>query len=117
MALCILLVACQGKADHSFKAVRETPLRQTAAWDSYAPSDLPECIPSTNHSTPAPQPGLNLAYQGMTDSTNHPTLDDYWQGRAVFTLDIQDTGLPMGESDTIFMQNGARLTRILIFAP
>lgn len=30
-----------------------------------------------------------------------PTLDDLWEGRAQFRMDVQDTGLPMGESDTV----------------
>jgi hypothetical protein len=36
----------------------------------------------------------------------HPTLADFWEGRAEFVLQMHDTGLPMGESDTIVMSNG-----------
>ena len=35
-----------------------------------------------------------------------PTLDDFWAGRAEWSLDIQDVGLPVGESDTVYMGNG-----------
>jgi hypothetical protein len=37
------------------------------------------------------EPGLNQA----------PTLADLWAGRANFVLEVADTGLPMGESETI----------------
>lgn len=30
-----------------------------------------------------------------------PTLADFWDGRAQWVLDVEDTGLPVGESDTI----------------
>lgn len=36
----------------------------------------------------------------------HPTLKDFWEGRAEFKLTVTDTGLPMGESETIIMENG-----------
>lgn len=39
-------------------------------------------------------------------SSNHPTLDDFWEGRATFVLEVADTGLPMGESDTILLADG-----------
>ena len=35
-----------------------------------------------------------------------PTLADFWEGRAQFVLDVPNTGLPMGESDTLVMRNG-----------
>jgi len=35
-----------------------------------------------------------------------PTLDDFWEGRAEWTLDREDVGLPIGESDTIDMGGG-----------
>ena len=36
----------------------------------------------------------------------HPTLADFWDGRAEFVVDVADTGLPMGESDTVVMDDG-----------
>jgi len=36
----------------------------------------------------------------------HPTLADFWDGRAEFVVDVVDTGLPLGESDTLVMANG-----------
>lgn len=36
----------------------------------------------------------------------YPTLDDFWHGRADWFLDIHDTGLPIGESDTVYRGNG-----------
>lgn len=35
-----------------------------------------------------------------------PTLDDFWEGRAEWVLDIPDVGLPVGESDTVQMSDG-----------
>lgn len=35
-----------------------------------------------------------------------PTLEDLWNGQATFLLDVHDTGLPMGESDTIIRLDG-----------
>jgi hypothetical protein len=37
---------------------------------------------------------------------DHPTLIDFWEGRARFALETGNTGLPMGESETIILQNG-----------
>ncbi len=36
----------------------------------------------------------------------HPTLADFWDGRARFAVDVEDTGLPMGESETVVLSNG-----------
>ena len=33
----------------------------------------------------------------------HPTLADFWDGRARFAVDVDDTGLPMGESETVVL--------------
>jgi hypothetical protein len=33
-------------------------------------------------------------------------LDDFWDGKARFELEVADTGLPMGESDTIVLDDG-----------
>jgi hypothetical protein len=35
-----------------------------------------------------------------------PTLDDFWEGRARWEMDIQDVGLPVGESDTVYRGEG-----------
>lgn len=40
-------------------------------------------------------------------SAPHPTLADFWEGRATFVIDIEDTGLPMGESETLVGPDGA----------
>lgn len=41
-----------------------------------------------------------------TPGAQEPTLADLWDGRASFVMDVPDTGLPMGESDTVVMSNG-----------
>lgn len=48
-----------------------------------------------------------LALQEMVPlDDSYPTLSDFWDGRAEFVIDIEDTGLPRGESETLIMQNG-----------
>lgn len=37
---------------------------------------------------------------------DYPTLADFWNGQAEFVVDVVDTGLPMGESDTLVMRDG-----------
>jgi hypothetical protein len=36
-----------------------------------------------------------------------PTLDDFWEGHARFEIEVLDTGLPMGESDTVILADGS----------
>lgn len=36
----------------------------------------------------------------------HPTLDDFWEGRAEWVVDVRDVGLPIGESDTVYQGGG-----------
>ncbi len=35
-----------------------------------------------------------------------PTLEDFWEGRAEWVIDIEDVGLPIGESDTVYLGDG-----------
>ncbi|RMF81010.1 MAG: hypothetical protein D6737_06305 [Chloroflexi bacterium] len=42
----------------------------------------------------------------QVDARPAPTLDDFWQGRAEWVLDIADVGLPVGESDTVYLGDG-----------
>lgn len=37
---------------------------------------------------------------------SHPTLTDFWEGRAEWFVDSEDVGLPIGESDTLITDNG-----------
>lgn len=41
------------------------------------------------------------APQGQQARQPGPTLEDFWEGRAQWTVEIADVGLPVGESDTI----------------
>lgn len=36
----------------------------------------------------------------------YPTLADFWDGAAIFMVEVEETGLPRGESDTVVMSNG-----------
>ncbi|MBL8160934.1 MAG: hypothetical protein JNJ61_03040 [Anaerolineae bacterium] len=35
-----------------------------------------------------------------------PTLDDFWEGRAEWVVEVEDVGLPIGESDTLYRGDG-----------
>lgn len=37
---------------------------------------------------------------------DHPTLADFWEGRAEWRVDVWDVGLPVGESDTVRLPDG-----------
>ncbi len=59
-----------------------------------------------SHAGPGPTVTPWLMVQEDPDGSTFPTLADFWEGRAEFELQVQDTGLPRGESDTIVMGNG-----------
>jgi hypothetical protein len=44
--------------------------------------------------------------QSAPPTDQFPTLDHFWSGSARFQVDVEDTGLPMGESDTIILADG-----------
>lgn len=92
-----------------------TPLSQTAdgrwwqiryngrtayIWNAHTVQTQVQPIPAGDRAAPRPaalqMPGLN----------GHPTLADLWAGKARFVLEVADTGLPLGESDTLLMDNG-----------
>jgi len=101
LLVCLALGACRptpgkpalapnlGQPPLDSTGVAVTPLiRVTPVASAYTPIGTPLLIPTT---APAP--------------TRFPTLADLWDGRAQFAVDVEDTGLPMGESDTLVMSN------------
>lgn len=56
---------------------------------------------------PTPTPGALplIAAEEAIMGGIHPTLADIWDGTAGFVVEETDTGLPMGESETIIMPN------------
>ena len=40
-----------------------------------------------------------------TAAQAQPTLEDFWNGKAAWVVDIADVGLPVGESDTLYKGN------------
>ncbi|MBN1888645.1 MAG: hypothetical protein JW850_11665 [Thermoflexales bacterium] len=79
------------------------------------PTTTPTPIPSASWTpwptlppTPMPTPSAThfLMRQQQPGRDSHPTLADFWEGQAQFVVQVADTGLPMGESDTIVMSNG-----------
>ncbi|MCB0122489.1 MAG: hypothetical protein KDE58_09615, partial [Caldilineaceae bacterium] len=53
-----------------------------------------EPVPSLQPDAPSARPG------------SAPTFADFWEGRAHFVIDVPETELPMGESDTLPAPNG-----------
>lgn len=52
-----------------------------------------------------PSPAASAADEPPVEP-DQPTLADFWQGTAQFVMDVADTGLPMGESDTVVGADG-----------
>lgn len=52
-----------------------------------------------------------LASKGIiTQAQTNPTLADFWTGDAVWVMEFEDVGLPVGESDTVDMGGGRLLS-------
>jgi hypothetical protein len=49
---------------------------------------------------------LTLTAFLFSAQTAPPTLEDFWEGRAEWVLDRADVGLPVGESDTLYLGDG-----------
>ncbi|MBZ0299161.1 MAG: hypothetical protein K8J31_05450 [Anaerolineae bacterium] len=49
--------------------------------------------------------GALLIIPQLAAPTN-PTLEDFWEGRAAWVLDVADVGLPVGESDSVYRGDG-----------
>lgn len=47
-----------------------------------------------------------FAAQALYAQPDPPTLEDFWEGRAEWVLTDEDVGLPIGESDTIALDDG-----------
>ncbi len=79
-----------------------TPTRTLTPTPSFTPTFTNTPTPTntftptpTNTPTPTPLPG------------SPATLAEFWEGRATWRLDVRDTGLPLGESNSIIMSGGA----------
>lgn len=67
------------------------------------------CSPAQLVTPPPNNPQNLLKIQEQASplsSQDQPTLADFWDGNARFVVDVADTGLPMGESETVIMTNG-----------
>lgn len=66
--------------------------------------------PAVASVTPLPATAATAATPSLIQASapsRAPTLADLWAGNAQFAVDVADTGLPMGESDTLVMGNGS----------
>lgn|GEM_PF-264190 len=85
---------------------RRSPSRLAATETHVLPdTDMPSDTARSVLPSPTPPPAA-LVIQSDPGANGHPTLADFWEGWAEFVLDVADTGLPMGESDTLVMHNG-----------
>jgi hypothetical protein len=74
------------------------------------PTTLTATATLTTSTIPTPQSGIAVQHFLIAPEApgvnGYPTLADFWDGLAEFVVDVEDTGLPMGESDTLVMHNG-----------
>lgn len=49
---------------------------------------------------------MRIAAVAQAQDSASPTLEDFWEGRAEWVMEIEDVGLPIGESDTVDMGEG-----------
>lgn len=73
----------------SLTASPSLPEAQATPTPSPSPTRTPTATP-----TPSATPTI-------TPTPYPPRLDDFWEGRAIWVLDVFDVGLPPGESDTV----------------
>jgi hypothetical protein len=85
--------------------VTETPTPTDTHTPTATYTPTPTVTPTPLWPTPArsPWPSATLA---LTPERVAPTLDDFWDGRAAWSLELFDVGLPMGESDTVIGPDG-----------
>ena len=71
-----------------------------------SPTPVVAEISAFAHDLPTATPAYLLVHSESPGTHGHPTLADFWDGTAQFVIDVPDTGLPLGESDTLVMRNG-----------
>jgi hypothetical protein len=106
----LMLAACAAPATPAPNAPTATEASRLQAAPASAPTSAP-----TFTATPSPTPTATPILRWPTvipvtrvpvNSSDHPTLDDFWEGRAEWKLDVADVGLPFGESDTLVGPDG-----------
>jgi hypothetical protein len=96
-----------------------TPTATPTLTASPTPTDTPSLTPTSTHTatptrTPTPTPlwatAPPMPWLTATPLPSGvrppPSLDDFWDGRAAWQLDVFDVGLPIGESDTLIGPDG-----------
>ena len=103
MGMALLVAGCRpapgkpplpGTVGQQSLTARVTPQPPPAAAVVQPPAARPLPGPAAILPQPEPHPG------------RHPTLEDFWAGGAHFVVEVGNTGLPMGESETLVMGNG-----------
>lgn len=105
LAAIALLAACRptpGKPPLPVTAGQPSPERIGTAR-----SPLPRVTPaSVALAAATASTSLSLIPERSPEIGVHPTLADFWDGRARFAVDMEETGLPMGESESVVLSNG-----------
>ena len=120
--LCLLMAAgCRSGAMDEAEIAAELapgaspagPLANPPASPPASPLASPLANPPATPSMAAPPPTATPIPTSTPAPTATPTptpayasLDDFWDGNAVWQLDVLDTGLPLGESDTLYRGGG-----------
>lgn len=86
----LLIIIC------GMAACRPTPGKPT----------LPTTVGQASVSVSVTPPASRESVAAANDERSPPTLADFWAGDAHFVIDVAETGLPMGESDTLVARNG-----------
>jgi hypothetical protein len=95
--------------------MRMMMVRKVARWRAWEPALLcflavvmwiGGCAAPPASVSPGASGDGGLVVRGTPGEGGHPTLADFWEGRAEFVVEVRDTGLPRGESDTVVMGNG-----------
>ncbi len=100
--LLLLFVATGCSSGQLSMAMLQAPPTATwevpANWQTATPTPQPTAEP-----TPIPAPTATPMPLGYfaPEGREFGTLDDFWEGSAEWVIDIHDVGLPLGESDTV----------------
>jgi len=87
-------------ADLPTRIVTDTPTFTPRPTRTPTPTPTPTVTP-TPTITPRPPATDPWFAPMMTSDDELATLDDYWNGEAMWVIEIKDVGLPVGESDTV----------------
>ncbi len=110
LALVFYLAACgvsssSNAGEHPARTIPDTPTQPVLA-STKSQESMPSEAPSPTPTATAPVPPTIPPRPTPTPAPAYATLNDFWEGKARWVIDVFDTGLPMGESDTVYRGQG-----------